>query len=97
MQPVTDDEKGARDHARFMHVPMPWGTPAVKRDGELFSAGWDACRKYMRELESRPPHGSQRGSPEHPCEGCKQTTKGNTLSEGWFRCNACDHPWYPSK
>ena len=38
------------------------------------------------------PHPRDRGTPAYPCEYCGQTDKGNTLRNGWHRCNGCGGP-----
>lgn len=35
---------------------------------------------------------AKRGTVSHPCEGCGQVVDGNTLCEGWYRCNQCGYP-----
>jgi len=53
---------------------------------ELTESG-DERKVFLRQAAS-----IQRGSEEHPCEGCQQTTEGSQLENGWYRCRACGYP-----
>ena len=34
-----------------------------------------------------------RGTPNKPCEDCRQTDQGSTREAGWYVCNACNYPF----
>lgn len=42
--------------------------------------------------EVPPPKPSQRGTRANPCSYCGNTSTGNTLNDGWYRCNTCGGP-----
>lgn len=61
---------------------------ACSECGVLVAGGPTRCKSCT----GLRPITSLRGTTEHPCEGCQQTTRGNTLRNGWYRCNACGYP-----
>ena len=69
---------------------------------ELAASELERFQTRVRELEGelakaggvpvRAAWPSRRGSPGFPCESCGGESEGNTLVDGWFRCNACGYP-----